>query len=41
MIRLLIREKQENPFTRKPLTLEELDKYNECESHNFNKIDKI
>ena len=41
MIRLLIREKQEDPFTRKPLTLEELDKYNECESHNFNKIDKI
>lgn len=30
MIRLLIREKKEDPFTRKPLTLEELDKYNEC-----------
>ena len=30
MIRLLIREKQQDPYTRKPLTLIELDKYNEC-----------
>lgn len=30
MLRLLIREKQEDPYTRKPLTLKELDKYNEC-----------
>lgn len=29
MIRLLIREKQEDPFTRQPLTLKELDEYNE------------
>jgi hypothetical protein len=34
MIRLLIREKEEDPFTRQHITLKELDEYNH--NHNYN-----